>query len=124
MSGFNLTGPLVQKLFSELDPHRKGFLNINDWRNSFKTFSSHDQLLVELKNVVASTFADPDSVYRFFLNFGSDQGEVVTISQAISYPIFEKAVMALTSERFKRNEIKSLWQKLTDQGSSDRIDSY
>jgi Ca2+-binding EF-hand superfamily protein len=42
LAGFNLTQPLVQKLFSELDPHRKGYLNINDWRNSFKTFSSKD----------------------------------------------------------------------------------
>ena len=85
LQGFNLTGPLVQKLFSELDPHRKGFLNINDWRNSFKTFSSQDQLLVELKNVVASTFADSDSVYRFFLNFASDEGEMLIANQTINF---------------------------------------
>lgn len=66
----------MQKLFSELDPHRKAYLNINDWRNSFKTFSSKDQLLVELKNVVSSTFANHESVFRFILNFGSDEGEV------------------------------------------------
>lgn len=42
LQGFNLTAPLIQKLFSELDPHKKGFLNINDWRNAFKTFNSAD----------------------------------------------------------------------------------
>ena len=42
LQGFNLTQPLIQKLFSELDPHKKGFLNINDWRNAFKTFNSAD----------------------------------------------------------------------------------
>ena len=124
LTGFNLTGPLVQKLFSELDPHRKGFLNINDWRNSFKTFSFQDQLMVELKNVVASTFADPDSVFRFFLNFGSDDGEVVTVGKVITYPIFEKAVMALTSERFKKNEINNLWNQLVDPSKPGSIDSY
>ena len=35
LSGFNLTQPLLQKLFSELDPHKKGHLNQNDWRNAF-----------------------------------------------------------------------------------------
>ena len=42
LQGFNLTQPLIQKLFSELDPHKKGFLNINDWRNAFKTFNASD----------------------------------------------------------------------------------
>ena len=42
LQGFNLTEPLIQKLFSELDPHKKGFLNINDWRNAFKTFNAAD----------------------------------------------------------------------------------
>ena len=63
LQGFNLTLPLIQKLFSELDPHKKGFLNINDWRNAFKPFNSQDQLLIELKNSVASTFTNCDSVF-------------------------------------------------------------
>ena len=42
LQGFNLTQPLIQKLFSELDPHKKGFLSINDWRNAFKTFNAED----------------------------------------------------------------------------------
>ena len=42
LEGFNLTQPLVQKLFSELDPHKKGFLTLNDWRNAFKTFNAGD----------------------------------------------------------------------------------
>ena len=69
LEGFNLTVPLMMKLFSELDPHKKGYLNINDWRNSFKTFNANDQLLIELKNAVASTFTDCDSVFQFFINF-------------------------------------------------------
>ena len=89
----------MQKLFSELDPHKKGFLNVNDWRNAFKTFNAQDQLIVELKNVAQSTFTDCDSVMQFFLNFSDSSGQVLT------YPIFEKAVLALTAERFKKSDI-------------------
>ena len=42
----------------------------------------------------------------------------------ITYPLFENAVMALTSERFKKSEIQTLWQKLVDQSSPNSIDSY
>ena len=96
---------MIQKLFSELDPHKKGFLNLNDWRNAFKTFNSADQLIVELKNSVASTFSNCDSVFQFFLNF-SEAGK----QNRITYPIFEKAVNALTSERFKKSDIQRLWR--------------
>ncbi len=35
MSGFNLTGNLIQKIFSEIDPHKKGYLTESDWNNAF-----------------------------------------------------------------------------------------
>jgi len=38
LQGFNLTIPLIQKLFSELDPHKKGYLTENDWKNAFTSF--------------------------------------------------------------------------------------
>ena len=40
--GFNLTVPLIQKLFSELDPHKKGYLSETDWSNAFKSFKWND----------------------------------------------------------------------------------
>lgn len=118
LQGFNLTQPLVQKLFSELDPHKKGFLSINDWRNAFKTFNAGDQLIVEFKNVVQSTFSNCDSVFQFFLNYSESS------AQTISYPVFEKAVHALTSERFKKAEIQRLWQQLASEDSPDAMDRY
>ena len=119
LQGFNLTQPLIQKLFSEIDPHKKGFLNINDWRNAFKTFNSADQLIVELKNTVASTFSNCDSVFQFFLNFSSAGNQT-----NITYTIFEKAVNALTSERFKKSDIQRLWRQLSSQDDSEVIDKY
>lgn len=33
--GFNLTEKLLQRFFSYLDPHKKGFLTAQDWINIF-----------------------------------------------------------------------------------------
>ena len=35
LAGFNMTLPLIQKLFAELDPHKKGYLIESDWLNAF-----------------------------------------------------------------------------------------
>lgn len=35
LAGFNLTANLIQVLFTELDPHKKGYLIENDWTNAF-----------------------------------------------------------------------------------------
>lgn len=86
---------------------------MNDWRNAFRTFNVGDQLQVELKNAVASTFTNCDSVFAFFLNFSGAGGSVIT------YAIFEKAVHALTSERFKKADIQRLWKQLTTEESPD-----
>lgn len=64
--------PLVQKLFSELDPHKKAYLTENDWKNAFSTFNWSEQLMVELKSVIQCSFADADSVFHFFLKFGEN----------------------------------------------------
>ena len=52
LKGFNLTKELKQKLFAEIDPHKKTFLNLKDWLSSFKIFDVKDHLMVELKNFV------------------------------------------------------------------------
>ena len=35
LTGFNLTDKLIQQVFSDLDPHKKGYLTENDWLNAF-----------------------------------------------------------------------------------------
>jgi hypothetical protein len=42
LNGFNMTEPLLQKLFVEIDPHKKGFLNETDWTNAFQPFKHND----------------------------------------------------------------------------------
>jgi hypothetical protein len=35
LEGFNLTRDLQQKMFSHLDPHKKGYLTRSDWAGIF-----------------------------------------------------------------------------------------
>jgi len=66
LRGFNLTDMLKQKLFSEVDPHKKTFLSIKDWINAFQTFTQEDHLMVELKNFLQVQFANSESAFFFF----------------------------------------------------------
>jgi hypothetical protein len=47
-----LTPPLIQQLFSELDPHKKGYLSEQDWSSAFKAFNWKTQIFVELKDAI------------------------------------------------------------------------
>jgi len=73
-----MTPQLYQELFSYLDPHKKGYINLIDWKQSFGKFNHHDQCLKELKADLASTFANYDSAYKFLLSFNSGSGPVIT----------------------------------------------
>jgi len=52
LKGFNMTSNLIQKIFSEIDPHKKGYLTEQDWCNAFSAFNLNDQALIELKNMI------------------------------------------------------------------------
>lgn len=45
LTGFNLTEGLYKRLFSDLDPHKKGYLTETDWVNSFGCYSDSKQNL-------------------------------------------------------------------------------
>ena len=73
LKGFNLTDQLLQQLFSEIDPHKKGFLTESDWNAAFGGFDWHEQLIVELQNLVAWSFADIESAYDYFQVIGTNK---------------------------------------------------
>lgn len=50
LRGFNLTVSLYQKLFAEIDPHKKTYVSLKDWKDAFQAFNNMDHHLVELKN--------------------------------------------------------------------------
>ena len=53
LKGFNLTDQLLQQLFSELDPHKKGFLTESDWKIAFSGFNWYEQLIVEIEHLIS-----------------------------------------------------------------------
>jgi hypothetical protein len=65
LKGFSLTEDLYQKLFAEMDPHKKTYLSIDDWKNAFQTFNTYDNVMIELKNFLQVQFANVESAYAF-----------------------------------------------------------
>ena len=118
LAGFNMTLPLIQKLYAELDPHKKGFLTESDWVNALAAFNYNDQIFIELKNAIQVSFSDCESAFAFFLTF-KRQGDQ---SKTISHSDFEKAVDSLTAGRFKKEEAERLWRKLTE--GKPNMDKY
>jgi len=41
LAGFDMTERLIQKLFADLDPHKKGYLSESDWKNAFSKLLSY-----------------------------------------------------------------------------------
>ena len=102
-----MTFPLLQKLFAEIDPHKKGYLTESDWNNSLSPFKLNDQTFIELKNLVQCSFTDSESAFQFFLSFkSSSEAKKKTISKSD----FEKAVSSLSGGRFGPNEISGQWK--------------
>lgn len=119
LEGYNMTVPLLQKLFAEIDPHKKGYLNEHDWTNAFQAFRHDDQNLIELKNAIQVAFSDVDSAYQFFLSFKGDSKK-----KTISRGDFERAVHSLSSGRFSKADIDGLWRYLTENGKFLTLDKY
>lgn len=107
LKGFNLTQELLTQLYAWLDPHRKGFLSLQDWQNAFKGHDSNSQIVKELKDAVRTNFKDPQAAFDYFLSYKQSQ----TFGK-VDFLEFEKAVNSLIPSRFTRTEIEKLWEKI------------
>lgn len=106
LKGFNLTDQLLQQLFSELDPHKKGFLSESDWETAFNGFNWYDQLVVELENLISCSFSEIESAFEYF--------HVIGNSKSITKSTFEKAVNSLRGTKLRENEVAFLWKYFSD----------
>jgi len=91
LQGFNMTLPLLYKLFAEIDPHKKTFLSLKDWISCFKTFNENDTLVVELKNYLQCQFSGVESAFAYFQTF--------TNAPLVNLDVFSRAVRALIPNR-------------------------
>lgn len=115
-----MTLPLIQKLFAELDPHKKGYLVESDWLNAFKPFNYNEQILIELKNAIQCSFSDCESAFEFFLTFKAPSE---ASKKTIAFSDFERAVDSLLVGRFKKPEIQKVWRAITE-GKLQTLDKY
>lgn len=116
-----MTLPLVQKLYAELDPHKKGYVTFNDWQNALQAFNYSDQTIIELKNSMQCAFADCESAFQFFLSFKSNSD---LKKKTINRVDFEKAINSLSSNRFSKTEIENFWKVMSDNGKYLTLDKY
>jgi Ca2+-binding EF-hand superfamily protein len=106
LRGFNLTESLYQKLYAELDPHKKTYLNLADWKSAFQTFNYHENLMVELKNFLQVQFANVESAYAFFQSFGN--------SQNIDFLTFSRASQSLIATRkLSDKQLRHMFNRVT-----------
>ena len=56
LSGFDLTESLMWEIFSDLDPHKKGYLTEQDWINNFGNFEDEAKMIHEIKENLKENF--------------------------------------------------------------------
>jgi Ca2+-binding EF-hand superfamily protein len=66
LKGFNLTQELTEKLFAELDPHRKAYMTENDFCLAFGGINYQSQCIQEIKDAIRSNFQDVQSAFDYF----------------------------------------------------------
>jgi len=109
--GFNLTQHLYQKLFAELDPHKKTFLTLKDWLSAFQSFNDNEHLITELKNFMQCQFANETSAFYFLQSFGS--------SKVIDYITFVKAARSMIATRtLNQEQLRNVFGRISRGGST------
>lgn len=97
--------PLLQKLFGEIEPHKKTYLTIKDWKSAFGTFNANDQLIIEYKNYMQCQFVDVPSTFAYYQTFGESPKTQIDLEQ------FSAATQALiTNRKFSAGQLKFLFQ--------------
>ncbi|EGR32802.1 hypothetical protein IMG5_070330 [Ichthyophthirius multifiliis] len=131
--GFNLTNQLIQQVFSDLDPHKKGYLTKKDWISTFSIiiyfiiyiyfflggFNWQNQMLKEVQETVSTDFRTLEEAFNYF----SNKSVIFIIhfiyiqlffQKYITYSLFENAIKSLFPDRFHQSDIMSLWFKLVN----------
>ena len=107
LRGFNLTQQLLEKLFAELDPHRKAYLTESDWEHAFGGINYKDQCIKEIKDSVRSNFSDVRSAFEHFASYHRPQPCL-----AIATHDFQQGINSLVPKRFSSVEIETFWNVL------------
>ena len=107
----------MQELFSDIDPHKKGYLTQQDWISAFGGFNWKTQTLHELKNIITTYFCDAASAFEYFVSFNrrSEDSE----KRKVYFAEFYQGISALSKTRYKAtvrsaekvSEAQALWKR-------------
>ena len=117
--GFNLTEVLLLKLFSDLDPHKKGHLTELDWINAFGSYSWKNQMLNELQSTVASSFSCPREAFNFFIKNSKTMKR-----KTIQFDGFKVSLESLLPGRYNSQMINYFWKKSVDNQKSLNFNNF
>ena len=112
LSGFNLTQELQEKLFANLDPHRKAYMTENDFCTAFGGINYRSQCIQEIKDAIRSNFLDTQTAFDYFLSFkpGSTQ---------LTFSDFSQGISSLIPKRFSQSDLNYFWTNLWGLASID-----
>ena len=108
-----MTHELFQKLFGEIDPHKKTYMTLKDWKNTFATFNSSDQLRLEYMQHILTQFYDVSSAFAFYQNFGSEP------RTQIDLPLFTSGTQSLLP--LSRSQIQMIFKEILHDSVFDSI---
>jgi Ca2+-binding EF-hand superfamily protein len=114
LGGFNLTQQLLERLFADLDPHKKAYITEKDWENAFSRIDYKDQCIKEIKDAVRSNFSDIRSAFDHFASYHKPQPCI-----SINFSDFQSGISSLIPKRFSDSEIESFWNKLWNEPQVD-----
>ncbi len=79
-----------------------------------------------MKNAIQVAFTDCDSAFEFFLTFKvvKKQPKLSSVLPTLGQGEFEAAVNSLIGMRFKKEELVSMWNQLTEGGRMSSITKY
>ncbi|CDW87512.1 ef hand family protein [Stylonychia lemnae] len=115
LNGFNLTNQLLQKLFAAMDPHRKGYLTMNDWKLHFSEFKNIETKLLDIKGALTATFNSVQQAFQFMIDKSK--------SSEINFEGFKKTMDQVLPGRHQQSQLQLIWDSIVGQGLVFKSDS-
>lgn len=116
LQGFNLTDKLIQTLFADLDPHKKGYLTQTDWENAFGGYNFGAQIKTEVQECFYSHFTSVSECFNYLV----DQDKTPNLKQVTKHGL-SIGLNFLLPKRFNQLDITRLWNLICPNPDTDSI---
>ena len=117
LRGFNLTDKLIQTLFAELDPHKKGYLTAVDWENAFGGYSIGNQIKGELQECLCSSFISVFEAFNYFRDQEANSKEITKFG-------LKAGLDLLLPKRFSQMNHGKIWELLAGDKNTVNLEQF